>query len=317
MNTNSMTMRKDANIFVAGHRGLVGSAIVRALLRCGYTNVMTRTRQELDLADTQKVLEFFKGNNIEYVFDAAAKVGGIMANKTYPADFIGQNLILEYNLIHNAYLAGVKKLLFLGSSCIYPKFAEQPIKEEYLLTGALEPTNKAYAVAKIAGIVMVESYNTQYGTDFISAMPTNLYGINDNFDLESSHVLPALIRKFHEAKTHGSPSVTLWGSGKVRREFLHVDDLAEASVFLMNHYSGSETINVGTGEDVTIEELATLIKKIVGYEGDIVWDTSKPDGTPRKLLNVDRLRALGWKPTIGLEEGIGATYDWFLKHDIT
>ncbi len=317
MKNKTQNIPKNAKIFVAGHKGLVGSALVRALEKQGYTNIIVRTRKELDLTNTKAVFDFFSKNKIEYIFDAAAKVGGIMANKTYPADFIGQNIIIQYNIIHNAYLCGVKKLLFLGSSCIYPKFAKQPIKEEYLLTGELEPTNKAYAVAKISGIVMAESYNTQYGTNYISVMPTNLYGENDNFDLQNSHVLPAMIRKFHEAKVQNSPTVTMWGTGKARREFLHVDDLATACVFLMQNYSGSEIVNIGTGTDVTIKKLAELVQKTVGYKGKIVWDTSKPDGTPRKLLNINRLKKLGWSPKIKLEDGIKSTYTWFLKQTLS
>ncbi|MEK7606200.1 MAG: GDP-L-fucose synthase [Patescibacteria group bacterium] len=307
-------MDKNAKIFVAGHNGLVGSAIVRALKRSGFENIVTRSRSELDLLDEHATAAFFEKESPDYVFDAAARVGGIMANKNNPADFIRENLVVQNNLIHQAYLHKTKKLLFLGSSCIYPRLAEQPIREEYLLTGDLEPTNKAYAIAKIAGVIMVESYNKQYGTDFISVMPTNLYGTNDNFDLENSHVLPALIRKFHDAKKNGTPSITLWGSGEVYREFLHVDDLADACVFLMNAYSGSMPLNIGTGEDVTIRELANMIKDVVGYSGDIVWDTSKPDGTPRKLLNVDRVKALGWAPKIGLREGVESTYQWFVEN---
>jgi GDP-L-fucose synthase len=305
-------MEKTSKIFVAGHRGLVGSAIVRALEAAGYTNVIKKTRSELDLLDQKAVADFFATEKPEYVFDAAAKVGGILANKEHPAEFIHQNLVIQNNVIHNAYLSGVKKLVFLGSSCIYPKLSPQPIKEEYLLTGPLEPTNDAYAIAKIAGIMMCQSYNKQYGTNFISLMPTNLYGPNDNFDLESSHVLPALIRKFHEAKENGAPNVTLWGTGSPMREFLHVDDLADAAVFLMQKYDGSEIVNVGTGEDVTIKELAGFIRDAVGYAGELVWDTDKPDGTPRKLLDVSRLHSLGWKHRISLETGIKDTYEWYL-----
>lgn len=292
----------------------MGSAIVRALETAGYTNIIKKNRDELDLLDQKAVADFFATEKPEYVFDAAAKVGGIMANKEHPAEFIYQNLVIQNNIIHNAYLNGVKKLVFLGSSCIYPKLAEQPIKEEYLLTGPLEPTNDAYAIAKIAGIMMCQSYNKQYGTNYISLMPTNLYGPNDNFDLTSSHVLPAMIRKFHEAKTSNSPSVPLWGTGSPMREFLHVDDLADAAVYLMNNYEGSDIVNIGTGEDVTIKELAELIRDTVGYKGELDWDTSKPDGTPRKLLDVSRLHGLGWKHKISLPEGVKDTYNWYLAH---
>ena len=307
-------MKKDSKIFVAGHKGLVGSAIVRLLERSGYTNILTRTRDELDLLDQKAVMDFFENEKPEYVFLAAAKVGGIMANKTFPADFIYQNLVVETNIIHSAYKNNVTKLLFLGSSCIYPKLAEQPIREEYLLTGSLEPTNEAYAVAKIAGITMCQSYNKQYGTNYISVMPTNLYGINDNFDLESSHVLPAMMRKFHDAKVEGRNEVALWGTGIAKREFLHVDDLADACVFLMNKYDNSDIVNIGTGEDVSIRELAEMVKEIVGHVGDIAWDSTKPDGTPRKLLDVSRLHNLGWKHTIALKDGIASTYTWFLEN---
>lgn len=305
-------MEKSSKIFVAGHRGLVGSAIVRALEATGYTNIIKKTRDELNLLDQKAVADFFTIEKPEYVFGAAAKVGGIMANKEHPADFIYQNLVIQNNIIHNAYLCGVKKIVFLGSSCIYPKLAPQPIKEEYLLTGPLEPSNDAYAIAKIAGIMMCQSYNRQYGTNYISLMPTNLYGPNDNFDLQSSHVLPALIRKFHEAKESGSPAVSLWGTGSPMREFLHVDDLADAALHLMNTYNDSGIVNVGTGEDVTIKELAELIRDTVGYTGELVWDTEKPDGTPRKLLDVSRLHSLGWKHKMGLPTGIKDTYQWYL-----
>ena len=301
-------MNKDSKIFVAGHKGLVGSAIVRELNKKGYKNILTCTRQELDLQDSLAVKSFFEKEKPEYVFLAAAKVGGIVANSEFPADFIYQNLIIQNNIIHNAYLSKVKKLLFLGSSCIYPKFAKQPIKEESLLTGALEETNDAYAIAKIAGIKMCQSYNKQYGTNFISAMPTNLYGQNDNFDLKTSHVIPAMIRKFDDAKSSNAKEVVLWGSGKPKREFLFVDDLAEACVFLMNKYERSEIINVGTGTDLTIKSLADLIKKVVGFEGKIVWDKTKPDGTPRKLLNVKKINKLGWKTKTNLESGIKKAY---------
>jgi GDP-L-fucose synthase len=303
---------KNAKIYIAGHRGMVGSAIVRRLNELGYNNLVYRTSKELDLRRQADVEKFFEEEKPEYVFLAAAKVGGIHANNTYPAEFIYDNLMIEANIIHSAYKYGVKKLLFLGSSCIYPKFANQPIKEEELLSGYLEPTNEAYAIAKISGIELCKFYRRQYGVDFISAMPTNLYGINDNFDLETSHVMPALIRKFHEAKVNGDKEVVMWGTGKPRREFLYVDDLADACVFLMNNYSDEIHINVGTGEDVEIRELAEIIKKVVGYEGEIVNDTTKPDGTPRKLLNVDRLHATGWKHRVELEDGIRRVYEWYL-----
>ncbi len=307
-------MDKTSKIYVAGHRGLVGSAILRRLQAEGYTNLVVRTRQELDLTNQAAVERFFAQERPEYVFLAAAKVGGILANATYPADFIRDNLLIQTHVIDAAYRHGAKKLLFLGSSCIYPKYAPQPMKEEHLLTGPLEPTNEAYAVAKIAGIKMAQAYRRQYGFNAISLMPTNLYGPGDNFDLQTSHVLPALIRKFHEAKERGDRPVVVWGTGKPRREFLHVDDLADAAVFLMQHYDEEQIINVGVGEDISIAELAALIKRIVGYEGKIVYDTSKPDGTPRKLLDVSRLFALGWRPKISLEEGIRQTYAWFLAH---
>lgn len=304
-------MKKNSKIYVAGHRGLVGSAIVRELESQGYSNILKRTRAELDLLDQAATESFFAKEKPEYVFCAAAKVGGIWANKNKKAEFIYENLQVQINLIHNAYKYKAKKLLFLGSSCIYPRQSPQPIKEEYLLTGPLEETNDAYAVAKIAGITMCQSYNQQYGTNFISVMPTNLYGINDNFDLESAHVLPSLLRKFHEAKINKSPKVEVWGTGSPMREFLFVDDLASAVVFLMNNYDGSEFINIGTGEDCTIKELAEMIKEIVGYEGEIVWNTDKPDGTPRKLLDVSRLNKLGWKYKTDLKSGIKKTYDWY------
>jgi len=306
-------MQIGSKIYIAGHLGLVGSAIVRALQKQSYTNLVTRTRQELDLLDNSAVKTFFETKKLEYIFLAAAKVGGIMANSTYPADFIYQNLAVQNNIIHNAYLNKAKKLLFLGSSCIYPRNCPQPIKEEYFMTGELEPTNEAYATAKIAGIAMCQAYNRQYGTNFISLMPTNLYGSNDNFDLESSHVLPALIRKFHEAKMNQAEAVTLWGTGKVKREFLHVDDLAEACLFLMDKYNDSGIINVGTGEDIAIKNLAEMIKRIVGYDGKIIWDQTKPDGTPRKFLDISRINGLGWQYKINLETGIRTTYEWFKK----
>ena len=306
-------MEKCAKIYVAGHRGLVGSAIVRELQRQGYENLVLRTSKELDLRCQQAVQEFFQQERPEYVVDAAAKVGGIGANSTYPADFIYDNLMIQSNLIHAAHEAKVKKLLFLGSSCIYPKMAPQPLKEEYLLTGALEPTNEAYAIAKISGIKMCEFYAKQYGDCFISAMPTNLYGINDNFDLQNSHVLPALLRKFHEAKVNQAPQVVIWGTGTPRREFLFVDDLANACVFLLQNYERPEFVNVGTGTDLTIAELAKLMADIVGYQGELVFDTSKPDGTPVKRLDVSALNSLGWKATTSLVEGIRKTYAWYLE----
>jgi GDP-L-fucose synthase len=307
-------MEQSATIYVAGHQGLVGSAVARALATGGYSNQIVHTHTELDLVDSHAVRDFFATNRIEYVFLAAAKVGGIMGNKNHPADYIYQNLMIEANVIHEAYQSGVKKLLFLGSSCIYPRLAPQPIMEDALLSGPLEPTNRAYAVAKIAGIEMCQSYNVQYGTDFISVMPTNLYGPNDNFDLENSHVLPAMIRRFHEAKMANAPRVTLWGTGTPKREFLHVDDLARACVHLMQSYSGSEILNIGTGEDITIRELAELVQQVVGYSGSVVWDTIKPDGTPRKVLDVGRAHALGWTPRISLRDGIESTYEWFTQN---
>jgi len=308
-------MDKFAKIYVAGHTGLVGSALLRKLRQEGYENIITRTSKELDLRKQDEVLKFFEQEKPEYVFLAAAKVGGILANNTYPAEFIYDNLMIEANIIHSAYLTGVKKLLFLGSSCIYPKYAPQPIKEEYLLDGKLEPTNEPYAIAKIAGIKMCQAYNRQYGKNFISVMPTNLYGPNDNFDLQNSHVLPALIRKFHEAKVNNSPKVVLWGTGTPKREFLHVDDLADACLYLMRTYNDSEIINIGVGQDISIKDLANLVKSIVGYTGEIRWDTSKPDGTPRKILDVSKLKALGWEAKISLEEGIKSTYQWYLENE--
>lgn len=307
-------MTKSEKIYVAGSGGMVGSAIVRELNNKGYENILTRSSKELDLRNQSATKEFMEKERPDYVFVAAAKVGGIQANNTYPAQFIYDNLMIESNLIHAAYETGVKKLLFLGSSCIYPKFAEQPLKEDALLTGLLEPTNEAYAIAKITGIKLCEFYRKQYGCDFISAMPTNLYGINDNFDLNSSHVLPALIRKFHEAKINGDKEVVMWGTGTPKREFLYVDDLAEACLFLMENYSEEQHINVGTGEDLSIRELAELVKKIIGFEGEIINDTSKPDGTPRKVMDVSKLNHLGWKASTGLEEGIRKVYDWFLEN---
>lgn len=307
-------MTPDDAIFVAGHRGLVGSALVRALEAQGHRRVLVRGRAEVDLTSAEATAGFFEAHRPRYVVLAAAKVGGIHANNQYPADFIRDNLLIQNNVIEACHRTGVDKLLFLGSSCIYPKLAEQPIKESYLLSGALEPTNKAYAVAKIAGMVMCESYNRQYGTNFISAMPTNLYGPNDNFDLENSHVLPAMIRKFHEAKTEKARAVTLWGSGTPRREFLHVDDLARACLFLLQNFDATGTedfVNVGVGEDVSIRELAELVRETVGFTGDIEWDQSKPDGTPRKLLDVGKMTKLGWKAKIPLPQGVRDTYEWY------
>ncbi|MEQ8715211.1 MAG: GDP-L-fucose synthase [Cyclobacteriaceae bacterium] len=301
-------MNKQDRIYVAGHRGMVGSAIVRKLKSEGFTNIIVKTSAELDLRNQRSVAEFFAKEKPAYVFLAAAKVGGINANNTYRADFLYDNLMIEANVIHSAYEHDVTKLLLLGSSCIYPKFAEQPIKEESLLTGSLEYTNEPYAIAKIAGIKLCETFRHQYGCNFISAMPTNLYGPNDNYDLENSHVLPALIRKFHTAKVNCDNAVTMWGTGSPLREFLHVDDLAEASIFLMEHYNESDTINVGYGEDLTIAALGKLIQEIVAFEGDVVFDTSKPDGTPKKLMDSGRLNSLGWKPKISLKEGIRQVY---------
>lgn len=303
----------DARIYVAGHRGLVGSAVTRRLEALGH-EVIGRTSAELDLRDRHSVSAFLTDVRPTHIVLAAAKVGGIMANSTAPADFLSDNLRIQLSVMDSAHAAGVDNLIFLGSSCIYPKLAPQPIHEDSLLTGALEPTNDAYAIAKIAGIMQVQSVRRQFGRPWISAMPTNLYGPRDNFDLETSHVLPALIRRMHEAKESAAASVTLWGTGAPRRELLHVDDLAEAVVFLMEHYDDPQTINVGTGVDVTIKELAGLVARVVGYTGELVWDTSKPDGTPRKLLDVSRLEALGWKATIALEDGVRSTYAWFLEH---
>ena len=306
-------MNKDSKIFVAGHKGMVGSAIVRHLESQGYSNIITVDKRDIDLTSQAEVNIFFNSNEPEYVFLAAAKVGGIHANRTYKADFIYKNLMIQSNVISAAWSSGAKKLLFLGSSCIYPKMCPQPIKEEYLMTGALESTNDAYAIAKISGIKMCQSYNEQYGTDFISAMPTNLYGPNDNYDLENSHVLPAMIRKFHEAKLSGNESVEIWGTGTPKREFLYVDDLAEACVFLMNEYSGSEIVNVGTGEDVTIADLAYGVARVVGYEGRVEFNPDMPDGTPRKLLDVSKINSLGWKAKTRLIEGIEKTYREYAK----
>jgi len=302
-------MESHSKIYVAGHTGMVGSAICKELESQGYGNIVVRTSSELDLADQALVNQFFAKEKPEYVFLAAAKVGGIRANNEFRGEFIYSNLAIQCNVIHASYKTGVGKLLFLGSSCIYPKFADQPLKEEYLLTGDLEPTNEMYAIAKIAGIKMCDAYRSQYGCNFISIMPTNLYGTNDNFDLQNSHVLPALLRKFHEAKLNNDPSVQVWGTGKARREFMHVTDLAKACLFLMEEYDEAGLINAGTGEDMTIEDLALTIRDIVGYEGGITFDTSKPDGTPRKLLDVSKLHDLGWKHEIGLREGITKVYE--------
>jgi len=306
-------LKKESKIYVAGHRGMVGSALVRKLTSLGYSNLLTRTSSELDLRNQQKVADFFEFEQPEYVFLAAAKVGGIVANNTYRADFLYENLAIQNNIIHGSYVNKVKKLMFLGSSCIYPKLAPQPLTESYLLSGYLEPTNEPYAIAKIAGIKMCEAYRAQYGCNFISVMPTNLYGTNDNYDLVNSHVLPAMIRKFHEAKEIGASEMTLWGSGSPMREFLHADDLAEACFFLMENYNESELVNIGTGEDVTIKNLAAVVKQIVGFQGEIIWDTSKPDGTPRKLMDVSKLHGLGWHHKIALEDGIKLAYQDFLK----
>ncbi len=306
-------MKKNSKIYVAGHTGLVGSAITRFLKKENYLNLLLMTHQELELTDQAKVYNFFKEEKPEYVFLAAAKVGGILSNKTYPAQFIYSNLVIQNNVIHACYEYGVKKLLFLGSSCIYPKFAPQPMAEDTLLSGKLEPTNQAYAIAKIAGIIMCQSYNTEYNTDYISVMPTNLYGPNDNYDLYNCHVLPALIRKIHEAKVNNLDKVEIWGTGNVRREFLYVGDLAEACVFLMNNYNESDIINIGIGDDVTIKKLAYIIKEVIGYKNDFYFDKTKPDGTPRKLLNVEKINKLGWKAKLSLKEGIKLTYQDYLK----
>ena len=302
-------MNKQDKIYIAGHRGMVGSAILRNLEAAGYTNFVLRTSSELDLRNQQAVADFFAAEKPDYVFLAAAKVGGIIANNTYRADFIYENMMIQSNVIHQAYVQQVKKLMFLGSSCIYPKMAPQPLKEDYLLTGLLEPTNEPYAIAKIAGIKMCDGYRSQYGCNFISVMPTNLYGPNDNYDLNNSHVLPALLRKFITAKNSGAPSVNMWGTGSPKREFLHADDLAAACVYLMNTYDAEGLVNIGVGEDVSILELAQLVQKIVGYNGTIATDPSKPDGTPRKLMDVSKLAALGWKAQISLEEGIQRVYE--------
>jgi GDP-L-fucose synthase len=308
-------METNAKIFIAGHRGMVGSAIQRKLLQEGFPNLIVRNSRELDLRNSIEVESFFRTERPEYVFLAAAKVGGIMANNTYRAEFLYENLMIQNNVIHCAWKYGVKKLLFLGSSCIYPKLAPQPLKEEYLLTGLLEPTNEPYAIAKIAGIKMCDAYRAQYGCNFISAMPTNLYGPNDNYDLEKSHVLPALIRKFHEAKRQQLPEVVLWGSGTPLREFLHVDDLADACFYLMQTYNQEGLVNIGVGHDLSIKDLALLVRDIVGYQGNIVHDLSKPDGTPRKLMDVAKLKAAGWQAKIGLEEGIRSVYNSLAQED--
>ena len=307
-------LEKSAKIYVAGHRGMVGSAIIRQLQAAGYQNLLTKTSAELDLRNQAAVSQFFATEKPDYVFLAAAKVGGIVANNTYRADFLYENLAIQNNVIHSAFENQVKKLMFLGSSCIYPKLAPQPLKESYLLSGYLEPTNEPYAIAKIAGIKLCEAYRAQYGCNFISVMPTNLYGPNDNYDLENSHVLPAMIRKFHEAKLHGDASMTLWGSGSPMREFLHADDLASACLYLMEFYHESELVNIGTGEDVTIKALAETVKQIVGFAGEIHWDSSRPDGTPRKLMDVSKLHNLGWHHQIALSDGIKLAYQDFLEN---
>ncbi|WP_370583176.1 GDP-L-fucose synthase family protein [Pontibacter sp. FD36] len=312
-----LSMEKTSKIYIAGHRGMVGSAILRRLEADGYTNIITRTSSELDLRNQQAVQEFFENEQLDYVFLAAAKVGGIHANNTFRAEFLYDNLMIEANIIHAAHLSGVKKLMFLGSSCIYPKMAPQPLKEEYLLTGPLEQTNEPYAIAKIAGIKLCESYRDQYDSNFISVMPTNLYGYNDNYDLQNSHVLPALIRKIHEAKDNGAPTVTVWGTGSPKREFLFADDLAAACVYLMDNYNGRELVNIGTGEDISIKDLALLIKEVIGYEGELEFDTSKPDGTPRKLMDVGKLHSLGFKHKIELREGIALAYADFKEKYVT
>ena len=313
-----INMNFNSKIYIPGHSGMVGSAIKRKLESKGYSNIITRTHRELDLINQQAVNTFFKETQPEYIFLSAAKVGGILANKTYPAEFIYENLMIEANIIHAAYINGIKKLLFLGSSCIYPKLAPQPLKEEYLLTSELESTNEAYAIAKITGIKLCKYYNQQYNTNFISVMPTNLYGPNDNFDLKTSHVMPALIRKFHEAKINDIPQVTVWGTGTPKREFLHVNDLADACVHLMENYHASdigELINIGSGMDISIKELAELIKDIIDYDGNIIYDSTKPDGTPQKLLDVTKLYNIGWKHKINLKEGIQQTYEWYLTYE--
>jgi len=306
-------MNKDSKIYIAGHTGLVGSAIVRCLQKNGFTNLIFKDITDLDLRRQQEVEDFFSKEQPDYVFLSAAKVGGILANNTYPAQFLYDNLMIATNIIHAAHLFNVKKLLFLGSSCIYPKMAAQPIKEEYLLTGSLEPTNEAYAIAKIAGLELCKFYRKEYGCNFISAMPTNLYGVNDNFDLENSHVLPALIRKFHEAKVNKSEEVVIWGTGSPKREFLYVDDLADALLFLMQHYESEEPVNIGTGEDIAISELVEIVKEVTGFTKKIVYDTSKPDGTPRKWLDVSKIHHLGWKHKTELKDGVEKVYEWYEK----
>ena len=306
-------MKSNSRIYVAGHRGLVGSAIIRSLKQRGFENLITRTHAELELMDAVAVKDFFEQAKPEYVFLAAAKVGGIHANSTYPADFMRENLIVQTNVIHESWRQGVVKLLFLGSSCIYPKLCPQPIKEEYLLSGELEKTNDAYALAKIAGIKTCQSYNQQHGTHFISAMPTNLYGVNDNFHPENSHVLPALIRRFHEAKLANLESISIWGTGTSRREFLHSSDLADAVLFLMENYDDSEIVNVGCGKDLTIKELAEMIQEVVGYMGNFKFDSTRPDGTPQKILDISKINSLGWKPTISLREGLKQVYQWYTE----
>jgi GDP-L-fucose synthase len=311
-----VTLTKNAQIFVAGHRGLVGSAVMRSLQRQGFGNLIVRSRQELDLTEQNAVREFFDATRPQAVIMAAARVGGIHANNSHPAGFLRDNLLIQDNVIDAAYRCGVEKFIFLGSSCIYPKMAPQPIKEDYLLTGPLEPTNEWYAIAKIAGLKMCQAYRREFGFNAISLMPTNLYGPGDNFDLKSSHVLPALIRKFHEAKGRGDKSVEIWGTGTPRREFLHVDDLADAVVYLLQNYDGEPIVNIGWGEDVTIRELAEMVMSAIGYTGALAFDATKPDGTPRKLLDVSRLHGLGWRPRISLKEGIAATYTWFKEHAV-
>ena len=310
-------MKINSRIYVAGHHGLVGSAIFRLLKKRGFENLITRTHSELELMDAVAVQNFFEETKPEFVFLAAAKVGGIHANSTYPADFMRENLVVQTNVIHESWRNGVEKLMFLGSSCIYPKLCPQPISEESLLTGELEPTNEAYALAKIAGIKTCQSYNQQYGTNFISAMPTNLYGINDNFHPENSHVLPALIRRFHEAKLANAESISIWGTGNPRREFLHSDDLADAVLFLMENYNDSEIVNVGCGEDQTIRALAETICEVVGYSGSLAFDSTRPDGTPQKVLDISKISALGWTPEIPLKKGLEQVYQWYLSQDIS
>lgn len=310
-----MILDKQAKIYIAGHRGLVGGAVLRKLDQDGFSHLIVRNKQDLDLSKQDQVIHFFEKERPEYVFLAAAKVGGILANSNYPADFIYSNLAIQNNVIHQSYMTGVKKLLFLGSSCIYPKIAPQPISEDALLSGSLEPTNEPYAIAKIAGIKTCQAYRRQYGCNFISVMPTNLYGPGDNFDLSTSHVLPALVKKLHEAKANETPIVSIWGTGKPRREFLFVDDLADACIFLMQNYDKGEILNIGLGEDLSIHDLAKMVASVVDYKGDLIYDTSKPDGTPRKLLDVNRIHALGWKAKFSLLEGLSMTYEWYLKHE--